>query len=242
MQANNLSSHDDLRSTAKKKHWPSMDDNRSDLSVSLEDSIDEIASLKSDLTLTMQKHTAAQQTVITWPGHESWKQTKDSMANEPSKLVTLGHGAPRLTGISTTMHPDPNTMHQFGDIVDSQMNTGLPLDHVAKRLGACHASASPLKESLQQGAQDADRSGNLPEDLRTDLLKNSASTQQFSQAYHDRGIEQPNVKGASLAMARYPDQTRRVQFNEVELSGGGREPSKGHKVTHQPLFEARKPN
>ncbi|MEM7358203.1 MAG: hypothetical protein AAF431_03790 [Pseudomonadota bacterium] len=199
-----------------------------------------ISELSQERRLNQDKLDATQQTQISWPGKADWNQVKKRMRGSASKLVTLGHGNKNLDHVSEELVPTrEDQLHKFGTIVQSQIDSGLPLDSVAKRLDACHGAANPMNPTWVPDLQTAEREGRLTATDRSAFLKSASSTQKLAQAYQDRGVKMPDVRGVTTTMARFPNtQPNPTYINEVDLGDvHGRAPRKDHAVTHQPIFK-----
>lgn len=198
-------------------------------------------SLEHDLNV--DRLDAARKTKVSWPGHEDWESHKKSMKGTPSKLTTLGHGKVRSNVVSEEfIAKHQSQLHGFDEIVESQIQSGLPLDKVAKRLDACNAATKPMSQSdIQKVRQMESKPGPTNQEVRSGIMKDmTSSTQQFSQAYFDKGVKQPEVKGASKGMARFPNTRPNPTYrNEVEIDDETRDLRRNHTMSHGPVFQKR---
>ncbi len=232
--------HDENRKRAPSSEHVSMDQDRQEQLEHIADLRERVNGYSLDHDLHLDRLEAARQTHVSWPGHEDWGAVQKSMKGSSSKILTLGHGNRNLDFVAENIARNkPSELHQFGDIVDSQISSGLPLDNVAKRLDACHGAANPMNPSWIPTLQDLEQQGKLPPTDRSDFLERGSSTQKFAQAYQDRGVGRPSVKGVDTTMARFPNSRANPAYqNEVELpDNGGRAPRRDHSHTHQPIFK-----
>ena len=201
----------------------------------------QIAETSLEHELTRDKLEATRKTQISWPGHEDWESVKKSMRGSASKLLTLGHGNRNLDYVADEIaHNQPHQIHHFDHIVDSQIASGLPLDNVAKRLDACHASANPMPQETVNALRSAEHEDRLSVDDRRDFLGGwGSSTQKMAQVYFDKGVAQPNVKGASATVARFPNtRANPTYINQVTIDDR-RQPRRNHVQEHEPVYRRR---
>lgn len=231
-----LSALNERRKTADASEHKEIDEDRTFETEHIQNMRSKVSELSLEHDLHRDRLEATQRTEVSWPGHQDWGAITKSMKGAPSKLLTLGHGAPRKNYVSEEIAPTQQSqLHTFDTIVQSQIDSGLPLDNTAKRLDACHATAQPLNPSYVPQLRQLEP---LPVTDRNAFLAGSSSAQQMAQAYKDRGVGHPEVKGANTKMARFPkDRPNPTYHNEIETSSGnGRARRRDHSVVQAPTF------